>query len=83
MPLLQGLNVLDDCVQLCLKHPSNKNNGQSILKFPKISPGAFIFKGPFEGLIFGGDYLQRETCVSKSIGLVLLLEVFALFYFVF
>ena len=81
MPFLQGLNVLDDCVQLCLKHPSNKNNGQSIEKIPKISPGAFIFKGPFEGL--GGANLQRETCVSKSIGLVLLLEVFALFYFVF
>ena len=31
-----------------------------------------------EGLIFGGAYLRREICVSKSIGLV-----FALFYFVF
>ena len=28
-----------------------------------------------EGLIFGGAYLQREICVSKSIGLVLQLEV--------
>ena len=28
-----------------------------------------------EGLIFGGAYLRREICVSKSIGLVLQLEV--------
>ena len=28
-----------------------------------------------EGLIFGGAYLRREICVSKSIGLTLLLEV--------
>ena len=28
-----------------------------------------------EGLIFGGAYLQREICVSKSIGLTILLEV--------
>ena len=27
-----------------------------------------------EGLIFGGAYLQREICVSKSIGLALQLE---------
>ena len=43
-------------------------------KLPKISPGAFIFQRRFlrglflEGLIFGGAYLQREICVSKSIG---------------
>ena len=40
-----------------------------------------------EGLIFGGAYLWREICVSKSIGLALQLKVnftvFALFYFVF
>ena len=40
-----------------------------------------------EGLVFGGAYLSREICVSKSIELALLLEVnlpfFALFYFVF
>ena len=40
-----------------------------------------------EGLIFGGAYLRRDICVSKSIELALLLEVnlpfFALFYFVF
>ena len=41
----------------------------------KISPGLIFFKGPFwrglflEGLIFGGAYLRREICVSKSIGL--------------
>ena len=28
-----------------------------------------------EGLIFGGTYLQREICVSKSIGLAVWLEV--------
>ena len=28
-----------------------------------------------EGLIFGGGYLRREICVSKSIGLALQLEV--------
>ena len=27
-----------------------------------------------EGLIFGGAYLRREICVSKSIGLALQLE---------
>ena len=40
-----------------------------------------------EGLICGGVYLRREICVSKSIGLALLVgskfTVFALFYFVF
>ena len=29
----------------------------------------------FGGLVFGGAYLRREICVSKSIGLVLYLEV--------
>ena len=43
-------------------------------KLPKISPRA-IFQRPFlrglflEGLIFGGPYVRREICVSKSIGL--------------
>ena len=40
-----------------------------------------------EGLIFGGAYLRREICVSKSIGASLIVgskfTVFALFYFVF
>ena len=46
-------------------------------KIPKISPGAYIFQRPFlrglflEGFIFGGAYLRREICVSKSIGLAL------------
>ena len=46
-------------------------------KIPKISPGTYIFQRPFlrglflEGLIFGGAYLRREICVSKSIGLAL------------
>ena len=44
-------------------------------KIPKISPGAYIFQRPFlrglflAGLIFGGAYLRREICVSKSSGL--------------
>ena len=44
-------------------------------KIPKISQGAYIFQRPFlrrlflEGLIFGGAYVRREICVSKSIGL--------------
>ena len=42
-------------------------------KIAKISAGAYIFQKPFlkglflERLIFGGAYLQREICVSKSI----------------
>ena len=46
-------------------------------KIPKISPGAYIFQRAFlrglflEGLIFGGAYLRREICVSKSIRLTL------------
>ena len=46
-------------------------------KIPKISAGAYIFQSPFlrglflAGLIFGGAYLRREICVSKSIGLAL------------
>ena len=44
-------------------------------KIPKISPRAYIFQRPFlrglflEGPIFRGAYVQREICVSKSIGL--------------
>ena len=44
-------------------------------KLPKISPRAYIFQRPFlrglflEELIFGGPYVRREICVSKSIGL--------------
>ena len=44
-------------------------------KIPKISPGAYIFQGPFlrdlflEGPLFGGAYERREICVIKSVGL--------------
>ena len=44
-------------------------------KIPKISFEAYIFQRPFlrglflEGRIFGGAYVRREICVSKSIGL--------------
>ena len=53
----------------------------SYRKIPKISPGAYVFQRPFlrglflEGLIFGGAYLRREICVSKSNGLALYLEI--------
>ena len=54
---------------------------QSYRKIPKICTGAYIFQRPFlrglflEGLIFGGAYLGREICVSKSTGLALQLGV--------
>ena len=54
---------------------SRKNSKQNYRKIPKICPGAYIFQRPFlrglflEGLIFGGAYVRREICVSKSIGL--------------
>ena len=41
-----------------------------------ISPGAYIFQRPFlrglflEGLIFGGAYIRREICTSKSTRLI-------------
>ena len=46
----------------------------------------FFFEGLFlEGLIFGGAYLWKEICVSKSIGVALLVgskfTLFALFYY--
>ena len=41
--------------------------------------GLYFSKALFEGIIFGwaygGAYLRREICVSKSIGLALYLEV--------
>ena len=41
-------------------------------KIPKISSGAYIFQTPiFEGLIFGGAYIRREACISKSTRLIL------------
>ena len=61
---------------------SNKISQLNYRKIPKISPGAYIsfskalFEGlMLEGLIFGGAYLRREICVSKSIGLAIELEV--------
>ena len=53
----------------------------SYRKILKISPGAYTFQRPFlrglflGGCIFGGAYLTREICVSKSIGLALEVEV--------
>ena len=49
----------------------------SYRKISKISPRAYIFQRLFlrglflEGLIFGGAYLWKKNCVSKSIGLAL------------
>ena len=40
--------------------PSNSENK------PK---GLYFSKALFKGLIYGGAYLRREICVSKSIGL--------------
>ena len=49
-----------------------------ILKVPQNSEnkplGLYFSKDLFQCLIFGGAYLWREICVSKSIGLVLWLE---------
>ena len=63
-------------------HPKR---GKINCKILKISPGLIFFKGPFwiEGLIFGGAYLWREICISKSIGLALQLEVNWLFLLYF
>ena len=58
-------------------------------KIPKISARAYLFQRPFlsglflEGLIFGGAYLRKEICVSKSIGLALQLKVNLLFLLCF
>ena len=54
-------------------------------KIPKISPGApgLFSKALCEGLIFGGAYVRREICVSKSIRLTLQLEVNIPFLFCF
>ena len=57
-------------------------------KIPNNTPRDLYFsKAFFEGLIFGGAYLRREICVSKSIWASLIVRgkftVFALFYLVF
>ena len=45
------------------------------VKLRKYKPrGLYFSKALSEGLIFGGAYLRRETCVSKSIGLALYVE---------
>ena len=75
---------------------SRRNGGWDVIetyrKIPKISPGAYIFQWTFlrglflEGLIFGGVYVWREICVSKSIKLACSgkeIYNFALFCFVF
>ena len=45
-------------------------------KIPEISPGApgLFSKALCEGLIFGGAYVRREICVSKSIWQAFFLE---------
>ena len=40
-------------------------------KIPNKPRGLHFSKALFEGLIFGGAYLRREICVSKSIGIAL------------
>ena len=61
-------------------------------KIPKISPGAYIFKALFEGLIFGGAYFRRYLSTEGNLRLKIdwarlifgsKFTVFALFYFVF
>ena len=57
-------------------------------KIPKVNPAAYIFQRPFlrglflEGPIFGGAYVRREICVSKSIGLACSGKEIYHFYFV-
>ena len=43
-------------------------NEGSTINYRKIR-GLYFSKALFEGLIFGGAYVRREICVSKSIGL--------------
>ena len=45
-----------------ISQKQGKIRKKSYRKIPKISPEAYIF---------GGAYLRREICVSKSIGLAL------------
>ena len=44
--------------------------------------GLYFSKALFEGLIFGGAYVRREICVSKSTGLALFLKGNLPFFFV-
>ena len=69
-----SLNVQFVVIEI-IRHPNPSK--EKYCKFPKISPGAYIFQRPYlrglflEGLIFGGAYLWMEICVSKSIGLAI------------
>ena len=49
---------------------------KSYRKIPKISPGAYIFQRPFEGLIFGGVIFGGAYRLGRKF------TVFALLYFV-
>ena len=55
--------------------PSYSSLNVTYRKIAKISPRSYIFQRPFlrglflDGLIFGGAYVRREICVSKSVGL--------------
>ena len=70
---------------------ATRASSEGYRKFPKISPGAYIFRRLFEGLIFGGAYiwrgLSREGNLRFKIDWASLIvgskfNVFALFYFV-
>ena len=68
---------LENVTSNCMGRAVGQFEKGSYRKIPKISTGAYIFQRPclrglfLEGLIFGGAYLRREICVSKSIGLAL------------
>ena len=36
-------------------------------KIPKISPGAYFSKTPFEGLLFGGAFVRRDLSSEGSL----------------
>ena len=70
----------DPCNFCFYKSVTNNSEQKEYRKIQKIIPGAYTFQRPFlrglflEGLIFGGAFVWREICVSKSIGLALFLE---------
>ena len=37
------------------------------VKFRKYAPGLIFFKGPFEGLIFGGAYIRRGLSTEGNL----------------
>ena len=73
----QIVSVMDNNLTFLFSFSEKYFLSHKYRKIPKISPGAYIFQRPFlrglflEGLIFGGAYIRREICVSKSIGLAL------------